>query len=371
MTAIILIAVACVLIAVTLFTKRALIPFIKRIKEGHEYRERMKEGISGKKSLHPEVAECMKEMNALKDSKMKSKYSTQYGNGNLDAEGEIPGVFDGPADVPIADIQTAESLERELVDPSADSVTQTAYLATQANQPTRFASSFTGPEATKTPATKVGGKWNHARSRLANLEAQLDALLDELPDQYLPTPPDSAAEESAKSVNNVVPFYQDDAGEIHLAPRDGESEGAIDRVSSVAKSRTGRSSGVLKIKVPRTEKPKYKRPSIPDPLTGMEQLSRSSRNPVTPDGESTRPSVAGIRRAPDLISIFDENYSPAAVAASAPTQEPSTPKLSSDATAPDDLTSIDVANKTIEVKGIVASVKPSPKRVRDAWKVNP
>jgi hypothetical protein len=103
----------------------------------------------------------------------------------------------------------------------------------------------------------------------------------------------------------------------------------------------------------------------------MDQFSRSSRKPITLDGEFTRPSAAGIRRAPDLIFIFDENYSPAAVAASAPTQEPSTPKPSSDAAAPDDLTTIDLANKTIEVEGIVASVKPSPKRVRDAWKVKP
>jgi cysteine-rich repeat protein len=371
LTAIVLIAVAGVLIAVALFIKRVFIPIIKRMKEGHEYRERMKDAIGGKKSLHPEVAKSMKEMNALNDPKMKSKYSTQYGNGNVDAVEEIPGVFDSPADLPIADIQTAESLERELVDPSADPVTQTAYLATQANQPTRFASSFTGAEATQAPATKVGGKWNHARSRLANLEAQLDALLDDLPVQYLPTPPDSAAEGREKSVDSVVPFYQDDAGENHSAPRDGESGGALDEVSSVANSRTGRSSGVLKIKVPRTEKSKYKRPSIPDPLTGMDQFSRSSRKPITPDGESTRPSAAGIRRAPDLIFIFDENYSPAAVAASARTQEPSTPKLSSDAAAPDDLTTIDLANKTIEVEGIVASVKPSPKRVRDAWKVKP
>ena len=368
LTAIILIAVVGVLIAVTLFIKRVFIPILKRMKEGREYMERMKEGIQGKKqSLHPEVAKSMKAMNAFNDPKMKSKYSTLYGNENWDAVEEMPGVFDGSADGPIADIQTAESLERELVDPSADPVTQTAYLATQTNQSTRFASSFTGAEATE---AKVGGKWNHARSRLANLEAQLDALLDDLPVQYLPTPPDSATESSEKSVdNNVVPFNLDDAGENHSAPRDGG--GARDEVSSVANSRTGRSSGVLKIKVPRTEKSKYKRPSIPDPLTGMEQFSRSLRKPITLDGESTRPSVAGIRRAPDLISIFDENYSPAAVAACAPTQEPSTPKLSSDASKPDDLTTMDLANETIEVEGMVASVKPSPKRVRDAWKVKP
>ena len=386
LTAIILMIVAGFLIMLTLVVKKVFIPMMKRMKEGHAFMLQQKEGLAdgkgGRKKMHADVLKAMNELNSLNDSKKKPKYGIQYGEEDLTEVEEIPGVFDGPADVPIvaeeatgADIQAGES-RRELLDPSAGTGIQTASSVNQANRPRRFAPSGTGAQATQESATKSGGKWNQARSRLANLEAQLDALLDDLPVQYLPTPPDSAATGSECTGDQV-----DSASVSHSASDHGESQAVTDETASVENSRNGRSAGVLKFKMPR-EKSKYKRPSIPDPLAGMEQFSRSMRKPITPDGEATRPSASNIRRAPNLLSIFDEHYSSEAVAAAAPWQGPSTPKQGSDAAELGDLTTIDLAKETTEVEGIVASARPSPKQIkveaddkpkrpRDAWKVKP
>ena len=129
------------------------------------------------------------------------------------------------------------------------------------------------PGATNLAATndQSTGRWGHARSRLKALEMQLDELLEKLP----------------------------------------TAQGGEDTSASVA------SDLMSEVGAPR-ERARYSRPALPDlslaaPLgaTAETQPIRRVRRgtaaePPVPTGQSSRPVVSTVRRAPKLTAMIDE-----------------------------------------------------------------
>lgn len=155
------------------------------------------------------------------------------------------------------------------------------------------------PGSQKSEGASKTGRWGHARSRLANLESQLDALLDQLPTEYLPTPSASEPNSSRGSEQG-----RDAMESVFESPEADDNTHAVSSVSGSTSYKTpeGRSSGVLKIK---RGKAKYNRPSVPEVPQGTD--GASGRRIRTPSGPATRPKVTSVRRAPNLSSIFDDN----------------------------------------------------------------
>lgn len=222
------------------------------------------------------------------------------------------------------------------------------------------------------PSSKAGGKWNNARSRLANLEAQLDALLDQLPAEYLPTPSESG---TGSEMASTVDEDEADAQSVAISDEAASEAGAPDSQPAtpvLTKTVTGRSSGVLKMKIPR-EKSKYKRPSMPDALESLQSVAetptRRVRKPSTPSGPSDRPSVASIRRAPNLSSIFDESYSKEDVVAGAPRAPMMPDDVAQDANLVPTFVLNEGATETPQRPPAQAAAGSEARRARKAWAV--
>ena len=224
------------------------------------------------------------------------------------SDGKSDGNLDGILEVVGDEMDTAEGESQHVV-PAAANPTDNPWA-----NPT----SATLAESMAGSAGK-GGVWNNARSRLAVLESQLDALLVHLPAELLPTPPGSADTEYDDEEKSVL--HSQDSGLY------SPSVAASARRNQLVQAH-GRSSGVLKINVPRV-KAKFHRPSIPetsqsqeasgpvsaeaagvdDPESSQEKR-QAGRNmilkPITFPVPQAGPKAGKIRRAPNLSSIFDD-----------------------------------------------------------------
>lgn len=373
-SAIIVILVLAGLLVLALSVRGVIIPLIKKLKAGKQRMARQKAGGISKKQVHTDVLKAINELSGANNSKNKYKFGISdevTGKGKEEPHMFDVVVFDvvkPPSPDPGKEAQVAGTRE-ELMDTSGavmafDSIEKWDKMEVPGHSVSVSQRLHTRSQA---PSSKAGGKWNNARSRLANLEAQLDALLDQLPTEYLPTPSESGTGSEMDEANAESVVKLDE-----IASEAGET--ASQTATPVLPSTvTGRTTGVLKIKISR-EKSKYKRPSMPDALDSLQSVaetpSRCVRKPPTPSGHSARPSVTNIRRAPNLSSIFDESYSNEDVIVGAPRA----PRMPSNAAENTNLIPTFVLNEgateTLQRPPAPAAAGSEDRRARKAWAVD-